>query len=298
MRADRLLTMSVVRPWRNLGLRAREQRIPVLMYHSISADGDEKEHAYFRTTTKPEIFGRQMELLRAGGYRATGLTHARQLLSENGSAAGNKLVAITFDDGFRDFHANALPVLVKHGFSATMYLPTAFVGGPARKFKERECMTWEEVRECRRAGVEFGSHTVNHPKLYEMGFDKICAELSDSKTEIERQLGEVITAFAYPFAFPSADVSFVKKFVELLQAAGYQSNVTTTIGRMGAGDNPFTIRRLPVNSADDDAFFMAKLRGSYDWMNGPQSFVKKIKSFASGPRVAARATAILPQTTG
>ena len=49
-----------------------------------------------------------------------------------------------------------------------MFLPTAFINPERRRFKERECMTWDEVRECRRGGIEFGSHTVNHPKLYEL----------------------------------------------------------------------------------------------------------------------------------
>lgn len=296
MRTDRLLTMSLARPLHSLGIRDRERRIPVLMYHSISNFGNDHAAAYYRTTTTPEIFARQMALLHSGGYVATGLTHARELLARKNGAGADKLVAVTFDDGFRDFYLEAMPVLIKHGFSATMYLPTAFIGGQNRKFMDRECLSWDEVRECRKAGIEFGSHTVSHPKLYELGFEKISAEITDSKVEIEQQLGEGIPAFAYPFAFPSADVRFVKKFADLLSSAGYRTNVTTSIGRMGARDNPFTIRRLPVNSADDDSFFMAKVRGEYDWMNMPQGIVKKIRTLVSGARGNSRVAAISAQT--
>ncbi|HWF19894.1 MAG TPA: polysaccharide deacetylase family protein, partial [Verrucomicrobiae bacterium] len=52
---------------------------------------------------------------------------------------------------------DAFPVLQQHGFSATMFLPTAFIREKRRMFKERECMTWNEARELHRAGIEFGS---------------------------------------------------------------------------------------------------------------------------------------------
>ncbi len=177
---------------------------------------------------------------------------------------------VTFDDGYRDFYTQAFPVLKQHGFTATMYLPTAFIGRNPLEFKARECLTWDEVRELNQAGMEFGSHTVNHPKLYELGESQIRKELAESKAVIEQELGERIYSFAYPYAFPSADRAFVAMFVRLLQETGYESNVTTRIGRVRADDDAFTLKRLPMNSADDGALFLAKIRGAYDWMNWPQ----------------------------
>ncbi len=74
-------------------------------------------------------------------------------------------MVITFDDGFADFYTNAFPLLNRYGFSATVYLPTAYIGKSAREFKGVECLTWDQVRALDRAGVEFGSHTVSHPQL-------------------------------------------------------------------------------------------------------------------------------------
>ena len=53
---------------------------------------------------------------------------------------------------------------------------------------------------------------------------------------------------------------------------------------MRDGDDPFTLKRLPANSADDAAFFRAKLRGAYDWMTWPQDTVKKLKGLVAQPR--------------
>ena len=58
-----------------------------------------------------------------------------------------KLVAITFDDGFRDFYTEAFPILQRERFSATMFLPTSFIAEQPRQFLSRDCMTWSEVRE-------------------------------------------------------------------------------------------------------------------------------------------------------
>ena len=189
-----------------------------------------------------------------------------------------KLVALTFDDGFRDFHTAAFPVLQRHGFTATMYLPTAFIGDERKSFKGHECLTWAEVRQLEAAGIEFGSHTVNHPRLVELDWPAIESELRDSKATLEQRLGHPVGGFAYPYAFPSADRAFTSRLREILHTAGYTTCVTTEIGIAGPGDEPLQLKRLPANEADDAALLRAKLSGSYDWMHGVQSIVKRLKS--------------------
>ncbi len=277
IRLDRLLTLGLVHPLRRACLGAAEFRLPILMYHSISDGAEDQVSPYYRVATSPRVFAEQMALLRADGWQAVGVKRGRELLRRGGNAA-DKVAVVTFDDGFRDFHTQAFPVLRQNGFSATMYLPTAFIGRKPLSFKERECLTWDEVRELHQAGIEFGSHTVNHPKLYELDAAQIRTELEMSKQIIEQELGVPVCSFAYPYAFPSADRAFVEIFSDLLKAAGYESNVTTRIGRVRVGDDPFTLKRLPVNSADDGALFLAKIRGAYDWMTWPQDTLKRVKS--------------------
>ena len=154
------------------------------------------------------------------------------------------------------------------------FLATDFIGNEPRRFKGRECMTWSEVRELRKAGVEFGSHTVTHPKLYELEPARIREELEESKAVIENELGEAIGSFAYPYAFPSADRAFADRFAGLLKDAKYDLAVTTRVGRVGAGDGPFALKRLPINSTDDARLLRAKLEGAYDWLGIPQHISK------------------------
>jgi peptidoglycan/xylan/chitin deacetylase (PgdA/CDA1 family) len=272
------------------------------MYHSISEDPEPGMAPYYRTITTPGRFAEQMRFLKENGYRGLTLKEGLEWLnSANGgnggipnsssssqsSLAKDQLspinyqpVVVTFDDGFRDFYTTAYPLLEELGFSATMFLPTAFIAdhGAHRPFLGRDCLNWHEVRELNVAGVEFGSHTVNHPKLTELNWHDIESEIVDSKFEIEEQLGSVVTSFAYPYAYPLTRNEFGDRLCNLLQTAGYQTCVTTRIGFNTALDDPLKLKRLPINDADDADFFEAKLEGGYDWASWPQRAVKGVKA--------------------
>ncbi len=176
--------------------RRNEVRIPILMYHSIS-DADEKGvHPYFRTSTSPAVFAEHMRFLHDNGYSVIGLNDAVSILNSvakgemaQQSSIANKYVVLTFDDGFRDFHSAAFPVLKQFGFTATVFLATGFIGNERRKrFKGKDCLLWDEVRELDRKGISFGSHTVNHPELVELKKEEIEKEIRQSKEEIENNL--------------------------------------------------------------------------------------------------------------
>ncbi len=199
------------------------------------------------------------------------------------------MVVLTFDDGYRDFYTDAYPVLEKYGLSATVFLPTAFVGQTTRQFNERSCMTWREVNELSAWGITFGSHTVNHPELRVLPRDRVQDELRRSREVLQDRLGQSVDSFSYPYAFPEDDVDFVHFLRDTLEACGYKNGVTTILGRSSPGDDPFFLKRLPVNSEDDIPLFRAKMSGAYDWMRFPQKIRKRLmKRRAPEVRAASR----------
>jgi hypothetical protein len=128
LRLDRFATLSLFQPLRRRIARGAG-RIPILMYHSISETQNAGAHPYYQTTTAPKVFAEHMQFLRENNYHVIGLGDAVKEIE--GPARGSaKCVVMTFDDGFGDFYTQAFPLLNHYGFSATVFLPTAYIGFP------------------------------------------------------------------------------------------------------------------------------------------------------------------------
>jgi peptidoglycan/xylan/chitin deacetylase (PgdA/CDA1 family) len=266
-RLDRWLTLSLAAPLNAIVRGSSVGQIPVLMYHSIAGDADVSVHPYFRTVTTPRVFQQHIELLQREGYASIGLAAAAELLQQPSDEQPGDIehkVVITFDDAFADVYTTALPVLQSAGFTASVFVPSAFIG--KRFINGRACLDAVQLRELGKHGFEIGSHSVSHRKLVELDREALAGELTHSKRQIEDCTGQQVDLFSYPFRFPEANGHFVQTLGELLQASGYRAGVTTSIGRSCAKDNPLFLPRLPVNDRDDTALLRAKLAGDYDWL--------------------------------
>jgi peptidoglycan/xylan/chitin deacetylase (PgdA/CDA1 family) len=255
----------------------KQLSIPILMYHSITDQDESAVHSYYRTTTSPDKFAAQLRYLRGEGYSSCNLASVMNHLQTEASIC-EKLVVITFDDGYSDFYRHAFPFLQQYGFSATVFLPTAYIGENPISFKRKDCLTWAEVRELHKFGILFGSHTVTHPQLRELSVRSINDEVVNSKKTIEEKLGCSADSFAYPYAFPQTDIDFKEMLRDTLREAGYQNGVCTVVGRANHRSEPLFLERLPVNSCDDNSLFDAKLNGAYDWISTSQYISKMVRS--------------------
>jgi peptidoglycan/xylan/chitin deacetylase (PgdA/CDA1 family) len=238
LRFDRLVSVYVCDPLLSGKRGSSGQRLPILMYHSVSDDPETGVRPYYRIATNRLRFTEQMNWLSELGYQGLSLEAALPMLA-GGTLHEPQPVALTFDDGFQDFYECAWPVLQRHGFGATMYLPTGFISQARKAFRGKGCLTWSEVRELRQQGIRFGSHTVNHPKLYDLPWSEIKSETTISKEQIEQELQEEVTSFAYPYAFPQEDRGFTHRLNALLSKVGYRNCATTVVGRVQVGDDPF-----------------------------------------------------------
>lgn len=126
---------------------------------------------------------------------------------------------------------------------------------PEAKLQNR-MLSWDQIREMHRAGVSFGSHTLSHPVVSQLGPEDLHRELSESKRIMEDRLGAPVTDFAYPFG-KSADCG--PHAASALARCGYRLAVTTTEGVNTPETNPYEFRRQQVGERSSPAVLALEL---------------------------------------
>ena len=215
-------------------LPAREVAVPILMYHRINVVTPSTPSESRGLTVHPDDFARQMEWLKAQGYRTVTQRELYDALM-CGRSLGPKPIMITFDDGYRDNFFKASPVLARLGLRATAYVVSGRISGGDPSF-----LTWPLLRALERRGIEIGSHTVDHRDLTSLSDAELLADLTTSRRALERRLGHRVPWLAYPFG------SYNKRVERLARSAGYLLAVTTQSGVIQSARQPFALRRLRV----------------------------------------------------
>lgn len=172
----------------------------ILMYHAIARVPEDPN----RICVSPERFEAQMGYLKRRGLRGVSV---RELLEAGGTRRARGLVGLTFDDGYENFLQDALPVLERFGFSATVFMVAGMLGGENRwefRFDPRprmQLLTVEGVREVAARGMEVGSHSMTHPKLNHLESEALEDEVGGSRQVLSEILGEGVDGFSYPYGF-------------------------------------------------------------------------------------------------
>ncbi len=107
--------------------------------------------------------------------------------------AWNKaMVSLTFDDGWRSIHDNALPLMKRYNVLSTQYIVSGFLG------QLKDYMTQSQVYDFLVAGHEIGSHTVDHPDLTQLSDKDLTHQLKASHDGLTKCF-QPTTDFAPPF---------------------------------------------------------------------------------------------------
>jgi peptidoglycan/xylan/chitin deacetylase (PgdA/CDA1 family) len=227
--------------------------VPVLLYHSV----DDDPPAWIAPfTVNRRAFAEQLDLVIASGR--TPVTAGQVVAARRGGAPlPARAVAVTFDDGFRDFSDYALPELVGRSLPVSLFVATGALAPVNRSLLPGATMlTLDQVAQLDRAGVEIGSHSHRHPQLDTLDQTAVVQELSRPKQVLEETLGHEVGMFAYPHGFSSAVVR------ELTRLLGYRGAFAVRNAFSPDGDDPFRIARLMVRADTGRAQFEAWLDGA------------------------------------
>jgi peptidoglycan/xylan/chitin deacetylase (PgdA/CDA1 family) len=233
------------------------------MYHNVAIPP--KETKMRGLYVAPRMFRFQMWYLKNAGFEVVSL--AEILGFAEGKETNRKMVAITFDDGYKDFYDNAWPVLRRYGYPSTVFLVSGLIGKENTWDRDalkarKKLLDGDRIRELRENGVIFGSHTKRHPFLTRLSPGELADEISGSKSDLEEKLSAPVEFFCYPYGDRNDKVE------EAVKAAGYRSAFTTDRGFVRRGDDPFMLRRVRVSLNTHPLSFIWKLRSDYETRRG------------------------------
>lgn len=298
----------------------RRRSIRILMYHRFSPDSAKlrEQCEHIRDYYKPvslELIGESLQ---------------------TGKSLSDNSMAVTVDDGYRDFFLYAYPVFRDFQIPVTVFLVTDFVdgmiwlwsdqldyifqhtsakvvdlpwlGGPTRhlaldtpqqrlqasnrvfdalarvnndeRIKLIETLTqslevalppslppelsplsWAEIKEMAKSGIDFGAHTKTHPILSRLSNSEVREEIEGCKQRIEEELQRPVLHFSYP---NGKVADFNKHIVDTVRNVGYLTAVTSERGLNSQRPDSFLLRRIGVEPLGDTPYFREILAGIID----------------------------------
>lgn len=171
------------------------------------------------TSISPDVFAEHMTYLADNGFAVWPLPRLLHSL-KSGEVLPDKVIAITFDDGYKSVYTHAVPLLHKHHFPFSVFINTKLVGRSGY-------MSWGELSELVRQGNTVANHTASHPHLVRL-LDKeseshwharITQEMTEAEKVLRNKLGQTPGLLAYPYGEYDQRVEAIARELGLLAFA-------------------------------------------------------------------------------
>jgi peptidoglycan/xylan/chitin deacetylase (PgdA/CDA1 family) len=259
-RAKTLATHTRSVAWAARGRRDPHDGLRILFYHRIADEPDP-------LAVRVDRFREQMESLAEQGFRVLDVVAATRTLTQQRGAQypggpGERVIGLSFDDGYLDVAENALPVLEELGFTATVFVVTGAVDGTATfgwYERQPDLLSWADIEHLdATSALSFEAHSETHANLLTLSLDEARRELARSKATLESHLGRPVPGFCYPAGL------FGGRERRLAAECGYELAVSCEPGVNDARSDPFALRRTQVEPSDRLYDFRAKVGGGHD----------------------------------
>jgi len=161
-------------------------------------------------TTPINVFRNFVEYVAGKGY---GICSMQNYLTK-GKEERKKWIVCTFDDGYKSLTRDALEILKKQRFTATVFVCTGLIGKDNswnnKDATLREHLDVNDIYLLAKEGWEIASHGVLHKNLLKLNDAEIEYELFESKQTLNQLVGNCNT-YAYPYG---AYNKFIRHCVE------------------------------------------------------------------------------------
>ena len=229
-------------------------RVPILMYHEIAT----REDTTSRLAVSPNSFAAQLKHLHEAGFTTLTFSGLVSALADDPAQLPARPVAITFDDGFADFHRHALPLLRHYDFTATVFVTTGWIadaGLRVANLSPAQMLCWNQISEAAAEGIEIGAHSHQHPQLDQLAPERLHDELATSKGLLEDRLGISIPSLAYPFGYSNARVRRVTREIGYTHACAVGNAIADSTY------DKFVLPRLTIHRSTGPTTFENIVRG-------------------------------------
>ena len=227
-------------------------RVPILLYHSVS---DSPSNEIARWNVSKRTFLDHMDAIADLGCITLTVSQYLNVL-ELKEPMPDKLVLVTFDDGFAEVASFAAPALLERSISSTVFITTSPVVEARYEtvhLPKAPMMDAAAVADLEYFGVEVGSHSHTHVQLDIIEARLARDELVRSKMILEDLLGHRIRSVAYPHGYSNANVRRIAKEVGYESACGVRNAFSSLL------DDEFSISRLTVENTTSQSTINAWL---------------------------------------
>jgi hypothetical protein len=197
------LRTVVPSPWvlsRNWYRRWRGSAPVVILFHHLVSD---RPHQGGMPT---ELFLKQVRFLKRH-YRITTLNEGVEALEAK--RVKEPIVVLTMDDGYRDNFLCLRAVTEEENIPVSLFISSDYMSAERGFEHDKKWqlsnffpLTWEQLKYLSRAGFEIGSHTRSHFNCGSTDRAALEREIVGSKADLERQLGQPVEYFAFPWGQP------------------------------------------------------------------------------------------------
>ena len=251
-----VLLFSLKYAWWAPSINKNETRI--MMYHMISDQRANSKKSGLRVS--PNMFEKHLEYFSNNGWTFIKMSEIEEY--DN----CEKVVAITFDDGYLDNYTQAYPLLKKYNACATLYLVVdrhnndwSIKKNPKHNkgilAKEKK-LTDDQIQEMILSGVfELGGHTISHPYLPDLTLNEKFDEINNCKDVLEQKFNTKVYSFAYPFGI------YEDEDIEIVSNSDFNSAVSTNEGIVSL-KKIYELKRIKVSGKDNFfAFIIRVMKG-------------------------------------
>ncbi len=236
--------------------------LPILAYHRVSEDQNGK------LTISVARLDAQLGILKRQGYQSITFSDLKNL-EITGLPLPARPVLLTFDDDYLTVYRYAYPLLKKHNFQATVFLPhdstgnfSHLVGGSER------VLGYEGFKEMCADGIDFALRSQKLEVHQQGSLAQIKSDIGDCVTALERTECPFVRVFAYPYGFrPNSRMgkNVRRDALERLRL-DYAVRVGSGLNSLPL-NNKYDLVRISINGTDSLNQFERKvMRGKAAWL--------------------------------